>query len=52
MRKTGINMVQNFTEFYWILSNVTNFMDLETVLLWTTQQLTCGLADKFNKDQL
>jgi hypothetical protein len=27
-------------------------MDLETVLLWTTKQLTCGLADKRNKDQL
>jgi hypothetical protein len=27
-------------------------MDLETVLLWMTKQLTCGLADKCNKDQL
>jgi hypothetical protein len=52
MRKTGINMIQNFTEFYWILPNFTNFMDLETVLLWMTKQLTCGLADKCNKDQL
>jgi hypothetical protein len=52
MRRTGINMIQNFTEFYWILSNFTNFMDLETVLLWMTKQLTCGLADKCNKDQL
>jgi hypothetical protein len=52
MRKTGINMIQNFTEFYLISSNFTNFMDLETVLLWTTKQLTCRLADKCNKDQL
>jgi hypothetical protein len=52
MRKTEINMIQNFTEFYWIISNFTNFMDFETVLLWTTKQLTCGLADKCNKDQL
>jgi hypothetical protein len=51
MRNTGINMIQNFTEFYWILLNFTNFMDLETVLLWMTKQLTCGLADKCNKDQ-
>jgi hypothetical protein len=52
MRKTRINMIRNFREFYWILSNFTNFMDLETVLLWTTKQLTCGLADRCNKDQL
>jgi hypothetical protein len=52
MRKTGIIVIQNFTKFYWILPNFTNFMDLETVLLWTTKQLTCGLADKCNKDQL
>jgi hypothetical protein len=52
MRKTGINKIQNFTEFYWILLNFTNFMDLETILLWMTKQLTCGLADKCNKDQL
>jgi hypothetical protein len=52
MRKTGINKIQNFTEFYWILLNFTNFMDLETVLLWMTKQLTRGLADKCNKDQL
>jgi hypothetical protein len=38
MRKTRINMIQIFTEFYRILSNFTNFMDLETVLLWTTKQ--------------
>jgi hypothetical protein len=28
MRKTGINTIQNFTQFYCILSNFTNFMDL------------------------
>jgi hypothetical protein len=52
MRKTGINKIQNFTEFYWILLNITNVMDLEAVLLWMTKQRTCGLADKCNKDQL
>jgi hypothetical protein len=52
MRKTRVIMIQNFTEFYWILANFTNFMDLETVLLWTTVQLACSLADKCNKDQL
>jgi hypothetical protein len=52
MRKTGINKFQNFTEFYLILLNFTHFMDLETVLLWTTKQLTRDLADKCNKDQL
>jgi hypothetical protein len=52
MRKTGVGIIQNFTELYRILSNFMNFMDLETVLLWTTKQLTCGLVDKCNKDQL
>jgi hypothetical protein len=31
MRTTGINLIQNFTEFYLILTNFTNFMDLQTV---------------------
>jgi hypothetical protein len=31
MRNTGINMIQNFTEFYVIVSNFTNFMDHQTV---------------------
>jgi hypothetical protein len=52
MRKTRIIMIQNIMEFYWILANFTNFMDLETILLWTTVQLACSLADKCNKDQL
>jgi hypothetical protein len=51
MRKTRI-MIQNFMEFYWILANFTNFMDLEAVLLWTTVQHASSLVDKCNKDQL
>jgi hypothetical protein len=27
-------------------------MYLETILLWMTKQLTCGLVDKCNKDQI
>jgi hypothetical protein len=48
-------MIQYFMEFYWSLANVinfTNFMDLETVLLWTTLQLAYSLVDKWNEDQL
>jgi hypothetical protein len=45
MRKTGINMIQNFIKFY-------EFYGPPDSLLWTTNQLTCGLAAKFNKDQL
>jgi hypothetical protein len=52
MRTTRIIMTQNFMEFYWILANFTHFMDLETILLWTTVQLACSLVDKWNKDQL
>jgi hypothetical protein len=38
-----------------ILSNQIKFYELYGLpdsLLWTTKQLTCGLADKCNKDQL
>jgi hypothetical protein len=45
MRNTGINMIQNVTEFY-------EFYRPPDSLLWTTKQITCGLVDKCNKDQL
>jgi hypothetical protein len=45
MCNTGINMIQNFIKFY-------EFYGPPDSLLWTTKQLTCGLADKCNKDQL